>query len=204
MKKKIGLKLYATVLCTVSVILISGCSGKGIGEEKAKEIAFADAQTAAEDASRIQVSREREDGKTVYEVYFMNMEDKMEYEYEILANDGTILKSESESTHARQQDAQYRLDIQTQIEEAQDLIEGLEKQKQRLEGLLALNEKDLDNEELQENLDKINSELESASNHLGELQTYRENNKEQLISVGLEEAQKMLWSAWKARGRTIL
>ncbi len=45
MKKKNVLKVYAAVLCMVSVVLMPGCAKKGIGEEKAKEIAFADAQT---------------------------------------------------------------------------------------------------------------------------------------------------------------
>ena len=80
MKKKNVLIVYAAVLCMVSVVLMPGCAKKGIGEEKAKEIAFADAQTDEKEASRLQVSREKEDGKSVYEIYFMNTESKVEYE----------------------------------------------------------------------------------------------------------------------------
>ena len=83
MKKKNVLKVYAAVLCMVSVVLMPGCAKKGIGEEKAKEIAFADAQTDEKEASRLQVSREKEDGKSVYEIYFMNTESKVEYERKI-------------------------------------------------------------------------------------------------------------------------
>lgn len=201
MKKMTAWKLYAAVLCMVSAVLLPGCAEKGIGEEKAKEIAFADAQTEAEDASRIQVFRETEDGKAVYEVYFMNTESKMEYEYEILAKDGTILKAESDSPHARQQEAQYKLDIQTQVEEAEELREGLENQKQRLEDLLALDEDDLDKEDLQEKLDNVNKELESAVYHLEELQTYIENNKEQRISVSLKEAQEIALERVEGAGK---
>ena len=201
MKIKNGLKVYAAVLCMVSVVLMPGCSKKGIGEEKAKEIAFEDSQTDEKEASRLQVSREKEDGKSVYEVYFMNTESKMEYEYEILADDGTILKAESESTYARQQDAQYKLDIQTQLEEAKALKEGLEEQKQRLEDLLAREEKDLDNEGLQDNLDEVNEELQSVTYHLQDLQTYMENNKDQLIGVNLKEAQELALERVEGAGK---
>ena len=197
MKKKNVLKVYAAVLCMVSVVLMPGCAKKGIGEEKAKKIAFADAQTDEKEASRLQVSREKEDGKSVYEIYFMNTESKVEYEYEILADDGTILKAESESTYARQQDAQYKLDIQNQLEEAEALKEGLEEQKQRLEDLLAREEKDLDSEELQENLDEVNEELQSVTYHLQDLQT----NKDQLIGVSLKEAQELALERVEGAGK---
>lgn len=105
------------------------------------------------------------------------------------------------ATYGRQGGSQYKLDIQNQLEEAEALKEGLEEQKQRLEDLLAREEKDLDSEELQENLDEVNEELQSVTYHLQDLQTYMENNKDQLIGVSLKEAQELALELVEGAGK---
>ena len=60
-----------------------------IGKQKAQEIALADAGVAAEDALHLIVKPDWDDGVRIYEVEFYTA--SQEYDYEILASDGTIL-----------------------------------------------------------------------------------------------------------------
>ena len=75
--------------------LAAGCGGSDIGEAKAKEIALQDAGVSESDISRFQSSKDRDDGKTLYEIQFAS--DNTEYEYEINAKDGEILNYSTES-----------------------------------------------------------------------------------------------------------
>lgn len=76
--------------------LFTGCeSGKDIGSEEAKKVAFQDAGIQEADASRVRVVKERDDGMVSYEVEF-DTENK-EYSYEIKASDGSILGSDVET-----------------------------------------------------------------------------------------------------------
>lgn len=75
--------------------LAAGCGGSDIGEAKAKEIALQDAGVSESDISRFQSSKDRDDGKTLYEIQFAS--DDTEYEYEINAKDGEILNYSTES-----------------------------------------------------------------------------------------------------------
>lgn len=77
-------------------IAISGAVDKSqyIGEKKAKEIAFADANLSENRVSDISVEVDRDDGILVYEVSFDC--DGFEYEYEINAFDGTIVEKQRE------------------------------------------------------------------------------------------------------------
>ena len=65
-----------------------------IGQEKAKEIAFAKAGTNATAVSDLEVEFDCDDGVLVYEVEFRSGNN--EYEYDINAKDGTILKENVE------------------------------------------------------------------------------------------------------------
>ena len=60
-----------------------------IGKQKAQEIALADAGVAAEDALHLIVKPDWDDGVRIYEVEFYTA--SQEYDYEILASNGTIL-----------------------------------------------------------------------------------------------------------------
>ena len=60
-----------------------------IGKQKAQEIALADAGVAAGDALHLIVKPDWDDGRWVYDVEFWA--DGKEYDYEILASNGTIL-----------------------------------------------------------------------------------------------------------------
>ena len=94
------------VAALISVTLlgtITGC-GKGadIGKDKATDIALADAQLSESDVTRLRVSKERDDGQSIYEVNFTC--GTTEYEYEILASNGDILSTDyDESTNRSQQ-----------------------------------------------------------------------------------------------------
>ncbi len=93
--------IRAGFLITAAVLLV-GCGitdGKDIGKDKAREIAFTDANVSEENVSRLHVSRDIEDGRKVYEVQFTDAQSGMEYEYEVLASDGTIQKVDKEKSH---------------------------------------------------------------------------------------------------------
>lgn len=78
-------------------VSISGEVNKSqyIGEEKAKSIAFVNAQVNERDILNLSVEIEREDGVLVYEVEFKC--DSYEYEYEINALNGSIVAKKTEA-----------------------------------------------------------------------------------------------------------
>lgn len=89
-------KMIITTAMTLTLLgLAAGCGGSDIGEAKAKEIALQDAGVSESDISRFQSSKDRDDGKTLYEIQFAS--DDTEYEYEINAKDGEILNYSTES-----------------------------------------------------------------------------------------------------------
>lgn len=69
-------------------------SGDYIGIEKAKSIALAHAKVSEADVRELEVDLDRESGRMVYEVSFEAR--RMEYEYEIDAVTGEILRWESD------------------------------------------------------------------------------------------------------------
>lgn len=92
MKKYIVLTVLTL---TLTGGLLTGCgSGTDIGQDAAKEAAFADAQVAEEDTSRLRVTKDRDDGRQIYEVEFTA--GNREYNYDIDASDGSILSTETE------------------------------------------------------------------------------------------------------------
>ena len=92
MKKNIVPVIFTMTLGS----LLTGCqSGKDIGQEEAKKVAFQDAGIQEAEASRVRVVKEQDDGLVSYEVEF-DTENK-EYSYEIKASDGSILGSDVET-----------------------------------------------------------------------------------------------------------
>lgn len=85
---------------TAAVLLIGGISAyavwnqKDIGEEQAKQIAYKDAGISEDDVERVHVLKDRDDGRYVYEIGFV--ENAYQHDYEIAASNGKILSKEVE------------------------------------------------------------------------------------------------------------
>ena len=94
-----------TALISATLLgLAAGCgSGKDIGEAEAKKVALENAGVQESDATRIRVSKDRDDGMTIYDVQF-DVNEK-EYDYEINAENGEILSSDvdTDENYANQQ-----------------------------------------------------------------------------------------------------
>ena len=87
-------------IALVMVLLLSACGNSNakakISEEKAKEIALTNAGLKKEDVTFKRTEKDREDGKTVYEIEFYT-KDNREYDYEIDANTGDIISYDSDA-----------------------------------------------------------------------------------------------------------
>ncbi len=94
--------VVATLISVTLLGTITGC-GKGadIGKDKATDIALADAQLSESDVTRLRVSKDRDDGQSIYEVEFTC--GATEYEYEILASNGDILSTDYDGSNSRNQ-----------------------------------------------------------------------------------------------------
>lgn len=93
MKKYIAI----TAAAVLAAGAFTGCGrlgDKDIGRDAALEAALDDAGVKEEDTTRLRVSKDRDDGMTIYEVQFDA--DGTEYEYEIAASDGEILSVDTE------------------------------------------------------------------------------------------------------------
>ena len=90
-------RMIVTAAVTLTLLgLAAGCGGgNDIGEDRAKEIALEDAGVAESDISRFQSSKERDDGRTTYEIQFSSGD--TEYDYEINAENGDILSYDTET-----------------------------------------------------------------------------------------------------------
>lgn len=105
-------KYMVAGIVAISVLgAASGCGltgGKDIGKDAALEAALQDAGVTEEEAARLKTSKDSDDGRTVYEIQFDA--NGTEYDYEIAAEDGTILNVDTESiasnTTAQNQDTQ--------------------------------------------------------------------------------------------------
>ena len=89
-----GVVLEAQQKRSIRPSAASGQPGSFIGEEAAKSAAFAHAGVSASDAGSIQCKLDEEDGLWVYEVEFRS--GGLEYDYEISASDGTVVKAEQD------------------------------------------------------------------------------------------------------------
>ena len=86
-----------TAVWLLALLLFTGCGGNQqsaayIGEEEAKAIALEQAGVSAEEATFSYVELDRDDGQPVYELEFRAGD--TEYEYEIHAETGRVLKAE--------------------------------------------------------------------------------------------------------------
>lgn len=105
-------KMLVTAAVTLTLMgLVAGCGGKDIGESKAKEIALENAGVTESDISRYQSSKDRDDGKTLYEIQFASGD--TEYEYEINAENGNIISYGSESLNNGQSSTQNNTETTT-------------------------------------------------------------------------------------------
>lgn len=101
------MKRPVTVMLTSMMIagLLTGCGQlSDIGKDKAAKIALADANLTDTDVTRLRVSKDHDDGQSIYEVEFTN--ENTEYEYEILASNGDILSADYEESHTPNQQNQ--------------------------------------------------------------------------------------------------
>ena len=102
MKKYIALTVLTI---TLAGGILAGCgSGKDIGQDAAKEAAFADAQVSEGDTARLRVTKDRDDGRQIYEVEFTA--GNREYSYDIDASDGSILSTEMEELQGSTRNSQ--------------------------------------------------------------------------------------------------
>ncbi|WP_301595571.1 PepSY domain-containing protein [Mediterraneibacter glycyrrhizinilyticus] len=72
----------------------SNSGTQDIGEDAALQAALEAAGVSESDASRLRISKDRDDGRVVYEIGFDV--DQTEYDYDVLASDGQILSSDVE------------------------------------------------------------------------------------------------------------
>lgn len=108
-------KYIAATLISIAILgALTGCGSKDIGKDKATEIALEDAGLTQTDVTRLRVSKDRDDGRTIYEVQFAN--ENTEYDYEVEASNGEIMKVDMEET--RQKNSQAQTD-QTQTDQTQ-------------------------------------------------------------------------------------
>lgn len=121
-------KTFVAAAFSAAVIgLFTGCSGADIGQEKAKEAAFSDAGVTESEISRLKVSKDRDDGKSIYEVDFTVTETGEEYDYEILASDGSVVKVDRDAGNLTQNENSGQ-DLQSQIDTLQKQLDALNKQ----------------------------------------------------------------------------
>lgn len=72
-----------------------------IGSSEASRIALEDAGLAESEVTNLHVSKDYDDGRTVYEVEFMN--DSTKYDYEILASSGEIISFDQDMKYKNSQ-----------------------------------------------------------------------------------------------------
>ena len=97
---------------------------RDIGEDAALKAALEAAGVSEADASRIRVSLDRDDGRTVYDVSFDV--GQTEYDYEVLASDGRVVSSDVEQRDDGRYDCDGRnrrknADVAVSCEEAADI-----------------------------------------------------------------------------------
>ena len=90
-------KYVAAILISISITgLLTGCgNSQDIGKDKATEIALESAKLTEADVTGLRVSKDKNNGESIYEVEFTS--GNTEYEYEILASNGDILSFDHES-----------------------------------------------------------------------------------------------------------
>lgn len=89
----------AVILAAAAVTAVgaAGCGAgneNNIGKDAALEVALEDAGVSESDTTRLKVSEDRDDGRTIFEIQFDA--DGREYDYEVQASDGKILSADVE------------------------------------------------------------------------------------------------------------
>ena len=94
---------------------------KDIGAGEAKKIAYEDAGISESDVERVHVLKDRDDGRLVYEIGFVEAD--YQYNYEIAASNGKILDKEIEQNNNVQntQSAAVQDDTQTGSEKTTEI-----------------------------------------------------------------------------------
>lgn len=111
------MKTKAVVIALVALVLgtaigfVANATWNGVKEpsltrEEAQTIALKDAKLTENDVTRLLTSLDKDDHKNVYEVSFYDNKNAIEYDYDIDANTGDILKSEIEKNPGSGQTAQ--------------------------------------------------------------------------------------------------
>ena len=94
-----------------------------ISKEKAQQIALEHAGVKAKDATFVRVNLEREDGRLVYEVEFYTA-GGMEYDYEIDAKDGTVVKYDQDAEYYQPQQTGTQITEQAAKQIVLDRVSG--------------------------------------------------------------------------------
>ena len=89
-------KIILSLVLTAAVFTACGNMETKLSKEQAKEIALSNARVTENDVKSIKAEKDREDGKTVYEIEFYT-KDNREYDYEIDANTGDIISYDSDA-----------------------------------------------------------------------------------------------------------
>lgn len=87
-------------ILTLAVLVMTGCMDVDakLSEEEAKSIVLNHAGVVGGDVTFERIEKDRDNGKVVYEIEF-HTKDMVEYDYEIDANTGSIIKWESEPVY---------------------------------------------------------------------------------------------------------
>lgn len=98
-------KYIAATLISITILgTLAGCGNRDIGKDKATQIALEDAGFTQSDVTRLHVSKDKDDGRTLYEVHFTS--ENIEYDYEIQASDGDIIRADIEETYQKSSQSQ--------------------------------------------------------------------------------------------------
>lgn len=109
----------AAAVCVMAMSMFTGCAGndgKDIGKDAAKTAAFSDAGVTEDEITRLKVSKDHDDGRSIYEVDFTVASTGDEYDYEISAEDGRILQVDQEMGKGSVSTTQNRTQSQEQTQ----------------------------------------------------------------------------------------
>lgn len=109
----------AAAVCVMAMSMFTGCAGndgKDIGKDAAKTAAFSDAGVTEDEITRLKVSKDHDDGRSIYEVDFTVASTGEEYDYEISAEDGSILQVDQEMGKGSVSTTQNRTQSQEQTQ----------------------------------------------------------------------------------------
>lgn len=103
MSKSLSVALALLMMIGGSAVALGEASSVDLTMEAAKEIALTHAQLTEADVRMTKMSQDYDDGRMEYEIDFALAD--VEYEYEIDAETGAVLKSSTETLDAREAEA---------------------------------------------------------------------------------------------------